>query len=236
MSEAGLCLPPVTSLLAESYRIYLPSGLIMNQFFEVIVTEHQQSVFGLLYSLLRDREMAEDLTQEVFMILNRKIDEIDVSRPILPWLLATARNLAANARRKSAKERSLFLHGEAASSFWESFSNPALGADWDAADEASRQECEIQSSMDNFSRNFSVRPSMAAAASSIPPISPGSITSPWNSNSIGTAPAAILLSEAHSETALMTGGASSRPAAAWTSNSARARTRLGAEKDPSRAT
>ncbi|MBI2192478.1 MAG: sigma-70 family RNA polymerase sigma factor [Planctomycetes bacterium] len=111
----------------------------MNQLFELIVTEHQQPVFGLLYSILRDRELAEDLTQEVFLVLLRKIHEIDTSRPILPWLLATARNLAANARRKAASERALFLKGEAAARFWEDFSQPAMGTEWDERIEALRK-------------------------------------------------------------------------------------------------
>lgn len=102
----------------------------MDRFFEVIVTEHRLTVFGLLFSLVRDRELAEDLTQETFLVLLRKIDEIDVSKPILPWLLGTARNLAANARRHQSVEQRLFLKGEVAAAFWEDLGRSDLGADW----------------------------------------------------------------------------------------------------------
>lgn len=119
----------------------------MNRFFDIIVTEHQQSVFGLLFSLLRDRDLAEDVTQETFLVLLRKIGEIDVSRPILPWLLTTARNLAANAQRKLAAERSRFLSGEAAARFWEDLSSPRLGVDWDERLQALR-DCRSRLSPD----------------------------------------------------------------------------------------
>ncbi|MDF1845225.1 MAG: sigma factor, partial [Rubripirellula sp.] len=80
----------------------------MDKFFELIAGEHRANVFGLLYSLLRDRDLAEDLTQETFVVLFNKIGEIDVSQPILPWLLTTARNLAANAQRRRKLEQSIF--------------------------------------------------------------------------------------------------------------------------------
>lgn len=102
----------------------------MDRFFEVIVTEHRLTVFGLLFSLVRDRELAEDLTQETFLVLLRKIDEIDVSRPILPWLLGTARKLAANANRRQTVEQRLLLNGEVAAAFWEDLGRSDLGADW----------------------------------------------------------------------------------------------------------
>lgn len=101
----------------------------MDKFLEVIVTEHRDTVFGMLYSLLRDREMAEDLTQDTFVLLTRKIDEIDVSRPILPWLLTSARNLAANARRRRSLEHRIFLQGDAIEQFWERFGSVTLGVD-----------------------------------------------------------------------------------------------------------
>ncbi len=102
----------------------------MDRFFEVIVTEHRMTVFGLLFSLVQDRELAEDLTQETFLVLFRKISEIDVSRPILPWLLTTARNLASNAKRHQSVEQQVFLSGEVAAAFWEELGSSELGADW----------------------------------------------------------------------------------------------------------
>tara|TARA_B100000809_G_scaffold183305_1_gene181127 strand:- start:1161 stop:1676 length:516 start_codon:yes stop_codon:yes gene_type:complete len=103
----------------------------MDKFFEMIVGEHRTTVFGLLFSLLRDRDLAEDLTQETFVVLLKKIDDIDVSQPILPWLLTTARNLAANAQRRRNLENTIFLRGQTAIEVWGQLGDSMLGADWD---------------------------------------------------------------------------------------------------------
>ena len=102
----------------------------MDKFFELIVGEHRTTVFGLLFSLLRDRDLAEDLTQETFVVLFNKIGEIDVSQPILPWLLATARNLAANAQRRRRLEQAIFLRGQAVIEIWGQLGDSTLGTDW----------------------------------------------------------------------------------------------------------
>ena len=102
----------------------------MDKFFELIVGEHRTTVFGMLFSLLRDRELAEDLTQETFVVLFRKIDHVDASQPILPWLLATARNLAANAQRRRKLEHAILVQGQTAVEVWEQLGDATLGADW----------------------------------------------------------------------------------------------------------
>lgn len=110
----------------------------MNKFFELVVSEHQNAVFCFLFSIVRDRQRAEDLTQETFLVLVKKIDGIDTSRPILPWLLTTARNLALNARRKDFKERRLFVEGDAIQAFWEGLGRNDLGRAWQDTLEALR--------------------------------------------------------------------------------------------------
>lgn len=102
----------------------------MDRFFEVVVTEHRLAVFGLLFTLTRDRDLAEDLTQETFLVLLQKIEVLDVSQPILPWLLATGRNLAANARRHQAVEQRLLMNGDVATTFWQDLGGSDLGIDW----------------------------------------------------------------------------------------------------------
>ena len=103
----------------------------MDHFFEMIVTEHQKVVFGLLVSLVKDQHLAEDLTQETFMVLFRKSRQMDTSRPILPWLLKTARNLAANARRRQMAKCITPDKDDQTVDFWQQISSPSLGATWD---------------------------------------------------------------------------------------------------------
>jgi RNA polymerase sigma-70 factor (ECF subfamily) len=64
-----------------------------------LVGVHQEAVFRLAYLLLRDASDAEDVAQEVFVRAFRALDTFDPARPLRPWLLRIASNLAQNRRR-----------------------------------------------------------------------------------------------------------------------------------------
>jgi len=49
-------------------------------------------VFGLVYRLLGDRSLAEDVTQEVFLKVHRAIHRLDIHRDPAPWLTTIACN------------------------------------------------------------------------------------------------------------------------------------------------
>jgi len=66
---------------------------------EVLMREHQQAVFRLAYLLLGDADEAEDVAQETFIRAYRALERFDGSRPLRPWLLRIAGNLARNQRR-----------------------------------------------------------------------------------------------------------------------------------------
>lgn len=69
---------------------------------EQLVRQHQQAVFRLAYLILGDmatRSEAEDVAQEVFIRAYLKLDQFDAERPLQPWLLGIAANLARNRRR-----------------------------------------------------------------------------------------------------------------------------------------
>lgn len=55
------------------------------------LTEHQNRIYGYVYSLLGDHSRAADVVQEVNLVLWRKISEFDPKRPFLPWAFAIAR-------------------------------------------------------------------------------------------------------------------------------------------------
>jgi RNA polymerase sigma-70 factor (ECF subfamily) len=69
--------------------------------FEQIVTAHESAVRAFIAVRLDDPFEAHDLAQEVFLILWRKLEEIDLEQPLRPWLLAVAANLIRKHRRKS---------------------------------------------------------------------------------------------------------------------------------------
>ncbi len=63
---------------------------------EAIVSDHRQAVFRLAYLTLGDPDEAEDIAQEVFIRATRNLHRFDESRPLRPWLLRIASNLARN--------------------------------------------------------------------------------------------------------------------------------------------
>ena len=58
-------------------------------------------VLSFCTMLVGGRGEAEDLAQEVFLVVCRKFERFDASRPAGPWLRGIARNLARNAGRRS---------------------------------------------------------------------------------------------------------------------------------------
>jgi RNA polymerase sigma-70 factor (ECF subfamily) len=76
--------------------------------FKTIVSLHQQQVFLLAYSVLRNREDALDIVQETFMRLYQKIDVYEKEGNFRAWLLQIAKNLCIDYYRKHyAKRRDL---------------------------------------------------------------------------------------------------------------------------------
>lgn len=73
--------------------------------FDALFREHRVFVFRSLRHLGSDPASTEDLTQEVFITLYRKMADFDASRSPRAWLFATARNTLANHQRVRARAR-----------------------------------------------------------------------------------------------------------------------------------
>jgi RNA polymerase sigma-70 factor (ECF subfamily) len=59
-------------------------------------------VYGLVYRLLGDRTLAEDMTQEVFLKVHRAAHQLDPSRDPGPWLMTIAHNACRDLWRSNA--------------------------------------------------------------------------------------------------------------------------------------
>lgn len=70
---------------------------------EALVRLHQDPIYRLAYLLLGDPDEAEDVAQETFIRTHRHLDHYDESRPLRPWLMRIASNLARNRRRSIAR-------------------------------------------------------------------------------------------------------------------------------------
>ena len=76
--------------------------------FAQIVREHASMVFSIGYHCLRDQGVAEELSQEVFLELFRRLDDIESPAHLVFWLrkVATHRSIDYS-RRKEQRNRPL---------------------------------------------------------------------------------------------------------------------------------
>ncbi|HXQ63652.1 MAG TPA: sigma-70 family RNA polymerase sigma factor [Steroidobacteraceae bacterium] len=97
--------------------------------FEAVVAGYRRRVFGLAYSIVRDRATAEDVAQEVFVKLWKALDGYDGRAKLSTWIYAIARNTAVSELRKrrasgSLSNPSVLAEAEAASAV-----DDSIGAD-----------------------------------------------------------------------------------------------------------
>ena len=66
---------------------------------EILTQRHRQSMYRLAYLLSGDAQDADDTTQDALLRAYLSLDRFDLDRPLRPWLLSIAANLASNRRR-----------------------------------------------------------------------------------------------------------------------------------------
>jgi RNA polymerase sigma-70 factor, ECF subfamily len=70
--------------------------------FAALIRQHQASVFSIGLRMLNRRDAAEDLAQDVFLQLYRKLDSIESIEHLGFWLRRVASNLAIDRLRSAA--------------------------------------------------------------------------------------------------------------------------------------
>ena len=73
--------------------------------FMTIVRLYQRKVFGLAYSILRDREDALDAVQETFLRLHQRAGLYRPGSSFQGWLLQMAKNISIDSYRKHRKRK-----------------------------------------------------------------------------------------------------------------------------------
>jgi RNA polymerase sigma-70 factor, ECF subfamily len=74
----------------------------------ILWTKSQPFVASYISSLVPDFHRAEDVLQQVAVILVRKFDQYDPSQPFLPWALGIARREVLKQQRQRARDRHVF--------------------------------------------------------------------------------------------------------------------------------
>jgi RNA polymerase sigma-70 factor, ECF subfamily len=64
--------------------------------FSLLIRSNIQRVYRAAYAVVRNRDDAEDITQETFVRAFQSIGRFDETRPLFPWLYRIARNLCLN--------------------------------------------------------------------------------------------------------------------------------------------
>jgi RNA polymerase sigma-70 factor (ECF subfamily) len=75
------------------------------QAYATIVAQFQEPMMTLCVALLRDRQAAEELAQDVFVQAYRRLDTFDAQRPMKPWLGKIAYHLARQRWRSQNRQR-----------------------------------------------------------------------------------------------------------------------------------
>jgi RNA polymerase sigma-70 factor (ECF subfamily) len=92
----------------------------------LLVQAHQRSVYSLALRMLGTRDLAEDLTQEVFMQMNGNLSTIDSNRHLGFWLRQVTTNRAIDQLRRRARVQMTSLDEETQLFSAEEGSDPLL--------------------------------------------------------------------------------------------------------------
>ncbi len=77
--------------------------------FKLLVERYESELFNFLYRLTGDRQTAEDLFQETFLLVYTKMDVFRPDAAFRPWVYTIAANLARDTMRKRRTRRALSL-------------------------------------------------------------------------------------------------------------------------------
>jgi RNA polymerase sigma-70 factor, ECF subfamily len=71
---------------------------------EVLVTRYQVRAVRTAYLVVQDESLAEDMAQEVFLLIFQRIKSFDERRPFEPYLMRSVVNAALNVVKKFGRE------------------------------------------------------------------------------------------------------------------------------------
>ncbi|MBE6043262.1 MAG: sigma-70 family RNA polymerase sigma factor [Clostridium thermopalmarium] len=71
--------------------------------FESLVEKYEVTILKFIYSMIRDKQIAEDITQEVFITVYNKLNTFDNRYKFSNWILRIAKNRCIDYIRKMKK-------------------------------------------------------------------------------------------------------------------------------------
>jgi len=77
--------------------------------FDILYEDTKYSVFSIIFAIVKDRYVAEDLMQDTYMKMLQAIHQYNGKAKFKTWLLTIAKNLAIDYYRKNARVTTLDL-------------------------------------------------------------------------------------------------------------------------------
>jgi len=71
--------------------------------FEEIIRRYEMNIVNFIYNMIKDKSASEDLTQEVFIVVYKKLYTFKKEYKLSTWLYQIARNKAIDYMRKNKK-------------------------------------------------------------------------------------------------------------------------------------
>jgi len=99
-----------THLALRELVILISDEMLANQVlqgdltaYETLVERYKNSVFAIVYRMVGQYQEAEDISQEVFMLVYEKMYQFDPTKRFSPWIHRIAVNTSISALRKKKK-------------------------------------------------------------------------------------------------------------------------------------
>ncbi|WP_256761646.1 sigma-70 family RNA polymerase sigma factor [Cohnella sp. WQ 127256] len=83
------------------YMKYMSSGYDKNKILHLLMVQYGQDVWNFAFSLTRQRNLADDIRQDVFVKVFDKLDTFRAQSSVKTWLFSITRNLAVDYRRSA---------------------------------------------------------------------------------------------------------------------------------------
>ena len=109
LSESALQKAHKYELLDPDVRLMLQVRDGSASAFEELVDKYQARLVGILGHMISNRDLAEDLAQEVFMRVYRARERYVPGAKFSTWLFTIAHNVASNAIRKKTRRKEVNL-------------------------------------------------------------------------------------------------------------------------------
>lgn len=88
------------------------ANTVQNAKFVALLVQHQPRIYAYIRALVPDRAAADDIFQEVCVVLWEKFDSYDSEKPFLHWALGVARYAVLSFHRDRSRNRLRFTEHE----------------------------------------------------------------------------------------------------------------------------